>query len=821
MIVLLTVVPGVLPLSADTLPPLSERQPITVGVTADSFPYGFITPDGRWSGYSSELMDAVARTMHLEIKREAASSSDSHRRFKAGEFDILQAYSQTKERQAFADFSVPYLTLQGAVFISKTGSRVKTLTDIAQLRFAVIGAGSVGESFLRDHHLQPQLVPVSSSEEALRAIENGRADAVFMSQLTAASVIEARRLHHVAMFGSPYPGYDIRHCFAVHKGDAELLARLNEGLAILNRTGEYQEIYDRWFGRIASPLFTREQVRTYVACALALGLLASVWGLLRQRALRKRIAGQAAELAGKEALLQALYDNIPMAISVIEAAPDGHRIVAINRQAEPFFGLAPAQAAGQLLHTVNLEPEWAKELRDVLQKWPTDGHHVRVERQLPTRHRLLTFTLVALPSGPAGQARVCVLVEDISERRQLDEEVAQGRKLRAVGELVGGIAHEFNNLLTPVMLKVDEIQLDRSDDVRLRGELSVINQAARRAAELTRRLLTFGRKTESQPEIVALSFAVSNVFDLLRQTVDRRIAWVNGVPPDLPPLFLNVTDLSQILLNLLINARDTLIEKLEQQPDGWEPCIQVEAVVLTPNSGTRLAFGGRAPALGWQRLTVRDNGMGIPAVVRERIFEPFFTTKEVGKGTGLGLATVWHLVTAFGGTIEVESKMNSGTAFHVLLPIIAAPQPTLKAVVAAAPLPARATRILVVEDDEQVASLVCALVKRAGHEVERFSDGAVAWRHLETRWADYGPLIFDVNMPGLTGIELARRVRAAGCSSPLMIMSGRLSSSELDALTDAHVDRVLPKPFAMEDLLSAIRDCLTATPTARQRPVVS
>ncbi|MEO6005512.1 MAG: transporter substrate-binding domain-containing protein [Opitutus sp.] len=793
---------------------LTERQPLSVGVTEDSYPYGFVTADGKWSGYSSDLMDAVARTMHLTIRRVAARSKDSHARFQNGEFDLLQAFSQTPDREQFADFSVPYLTLQGAIFVARRGSPIKTLKDFNARSFAIIGTSSVGERFLRDHDLHPSILRVSSSEEGLHAVESGAAAGIFMSQLTSASLIDQKHFRNIVMFGEPFHGYDIRHCFAVHKGDAELLARLNEGLAILNRTGEAQTIYDRWFGRILSPLFTREQVQSYVAAALALAFLATLWGLLRQRALGRRISRQAAELSAKEALLQALYDNIPMAIGVIEAAPEGHRMVAINRQAEPYFCVPPREVAGQMLDNLKLEPGWARELRNLLGRWPAEGTLLREERNVPERDRILMFTLVPLPHGPQGYRRVCVLVEDVSERRQLDEEIAQGRKLRAVGELVGGIAHEFNNLLTPVMLKVDDIEQSRSSDHALGDELNVIRLAARRAAELTRRLLTFGRKSGTEAENISLHAAVNSVFELLRQTVDRRIVLVNRVPADLPVLCLNATDLNQVLLNLLINARDTVVDKLERQPAGWEPCISVEGSSAAGSTVSRSPFKTFVRPIGWQRLTVRDNGMGIPPAIRDRIFEPFFTTKEVGKGTGLGLATVWHLVTGFGGTVEIDSAPDDGSAFHVLLPVHAGrpsgPMPVLARAVAST----QATRVFLVEDDEQVSSVICALIRHAGHEVEHMADGLNAWRHLETERERYGLFLFDVNMPGITGIELARRIRDAGSATPVIVMSGRLTTVELDAITKARVDRVLSKPFAMDELLSTVRECLS--PSSRK-----
>ena len=776
-------------------------------MTNDSFPYGYTDAVGRPQGFSMELLDAVARAVNLSIRREPAPARVTQERFRQGEFDLLQNYSQTADREIYTDFSVPYLTLQGAIFVQKNGSPIHVLADFNGRNFAIIGVGGVGEGFLRTQGIRPNLVLVSSPEEALNLVETGACAGVFVSRLSALSVIERAKLRNIAMFGQPFADHDIRHCFAVHKGDAQLLARLNEGLAILHGTGEFDRIYHRWFGRFDSPLFTRDQVVAYLVGALALGLVAATWGLLRQRALRRRIAGQAAQLAEKEALLQALYDNIPMAICVLEAAEGGERVLVINRQAEAYFGVAAPLAAGRPLAELARNPEWAGQLVELLRLWPAAGGFVREERYLTVARKHLVFTLVPLAPGGDGHARLCVLAEDVSERRELDEEVAQTRKLRAVGELVGGIAHEFNNLLTPVMLKAGEIQLDWSRDMRLQQEVTVIVDAVQRAAELTRRLLTFGRKGEHRAGAVQLGAVVAGSFALLRQTVDRRIGWENAVPAELPPLWLNATDLNQVLMNLLLNARDTLLDKLARQPGGWQPCIRVEVEALPAAAAESPGVVAR-PLLGWQQLTVRDNGLGITPEVRERIFEPFYTTKVVGKGTGLGLATVWHLVTEAGGRVELESVPGEGTAFHVLLPVWPAPKTGESTAVVVPAAPVGAARVFLAEDEELVASALTAVLRRGGHQVTQSHDGARAWEHLEHRLGDYDLLVLDVNMPGLDGIELAHRVRTSHFVGRIMIVSGRLTRPELQSIDQARVDRVLAKPFTMAEFLEAVRDCL-------------
>jgi len=212
----------------------------------------------------------------------------------------------------------------------------------------------------------------------------------------------------------------------------------------------------------------------------------------------------------------------------------------------------------------------------------------------------------------------------------------------------------------------------------------------------------------------------------------------------------------------------------------------------------------------WLRLTVRDNGMGMTSEVRERIFEPFYTTKEVGKGTGLGLATVWHLTTRLGGKITVESEPGKGSAFHVWLPVTT-PKPV--ATNTKLPFASRATEtsvnILLVEDDELVAKTVIAALRRMGHSVTHHANGNEAWLHLSSH-PDYDLLLLDLDLPGISGIEIARRARGIRYTGHILISSGRLSEAEIHELDTLQVDGKLQKPFTPQALRAAIQTSLSS-----------
>jgi len=787
--------------------PLAQRQPLAVGVFTDAYPYSYLDSDGHLAGFSADVLDAVARAVNLRITRVTGPTEEILARFQRGEFDLLQYHGITPARLAYAEFSTPFLSLQGCVYVRSDGP-IRNLRDLDGQSFGVIGTTGLGARLLRDNNVKARVIPFATQEELVQKIASGSVEGGFLSQLTELSVAHRLHLSNIRMLGGPFEGYDIQQAFAVHTGDAELLARLNEGVSIVQHSGDYDRIYRKNFGQFGSYILSVDELKLAASIALEIGFIVALWGYFRQRRLRKAISLQASTLAEQQALLQALYDNIPMAMTVIETGPAGPRILSMNRQACALYFVDAGEATGRPLDALPVSEAIRHHLSEAIARPVADGHVFTSETSLKIGKRILEVTAIPLTAaeGPAT-ARICVLVEDITKRRQQDAEVSQSRRLRAVGELVGGIAHEFNNLLTPVMLKAGEIQLARPDDEPLQQDIEVIAQAVRRTAELTRRLLTFGRKVEHKAESVRLETLARGCFELLKNTIDRRISWETSIPPGMPPLHLNATDLNQVLLNLLLNARDALLERLAgRNPDGWAPKISVEAEQLPPSAFEMPRGQGAKMLLGWQRLTVRDNGLGMPPDVIERIFEPFFTTKGAGKGTGLGLATAWHLVTDAGGRLNVESTLGAGSAFHVLLPVWPISEEPAEA--PAAPGPVKPARVLLVEDEELVANSVVEILRRGGHQARHFHDGAEAWKHIAENLAAYDLLIIDVNLPGINGIEIVSRLREREFPGRILMLSGRFTSMDMSVLTRLGIDRSLTKPFNVQQLLEAVSESL-------------
>ncbi|PTX98548.1 transporter substrate-binding domain-containing protein [Opitutus sp. ER46] len=804
--------------------PRDLSRPVVVATSEVFFPYQYRDRNGALVGFANDVTDAVARAVGLHLERVPIANTDMGPALQSGRVDVLQFWSETPERREWAEFSVPIARFETVAVVRKGDSRIRQLSDLKGRRVAVGQRGTVGHRFLETE--MPEATPVftETTEQFLRLLAAGGIDAAVMSRLTAIATIDHLGLDNLRVLDDRITGdaYDVRYCFTVRRGDSMLLSRLNEGLAIVHRNGQFDAIYDRWFGRYEGRRFTALQVMSYVAITLALACAAVSWGLLRQRTLSKHVKEQAAQLSAQSSLLAALFDNHPLATLVIEVRGSDLLLISANPEALRLFRLPTDLSLPTELSRVTLPQEVRLLLGDAVHRVRTNGTSSQWEARIAERQRLIEMTVLPIGHSEDGAHRVCLLSNDVTQRRLIDNELAQSRRLRALGELVGGIAHEFNNLLTPIIVTTSQARAMTHLSPELQADFTVIDNAARRAAELTKRLLTFGRKNDERRAMVGLAEAAENCFALLRSTVDRRVEWAIRAPRDLPPLFVNPTDLNQIVFNLVINARDTLLEKLAQPHDSrWSPRLTVTITELGPADYAREVLPPGASTspfpeneetslrhpLGWQRITVEDNGLGIPPEHVERVFEPFFTTKAIGQGTGLGLATVWHLVNELGGEISLESKLGEGTSFFVTLPQW--PKPADK------PAPGhpahrpiglnRGLRILLAEDDPLVTRAAMAVLERAGHLVIHCIDGSEAWNQLTGNGPEFQVLLLDLNMPRLNGIDLIRRVRRSNYAGAIVVMSGRVSDEERQALGELQVDRLVNKPFSAGDLIEALQ----------------
>jgi PAS domain S-box-containing protein len=396
-----------------------------------------------------------------------------------------------------------------------------------------------------------------------------------------------------------------------------------------------------------------------------------------------------------------------------------------------------------------------------------------------------------------ADGRLQGVLRDITERRQLEAQVQQGQRMECVGRLAGGIAHDFNNLLTVILGTVDLALQHAGPGDRLHADLQDVRGAADRAAALTRQLLAFSRKQVLQPKVLSLNTVVSDTLSMLGRLVGEDITVRFVQCGDLQPVKADPGQLEQVLANLVVNARDAM-------PAGGTLTIETANVELDADYAAEHPSVQPGPHV---MLAVSDTGCGMDEETRRQIFEPFFTTKGPGKGTGLGLATVYGIVKQSGGSVWVYSEVGRGTTFKIYLPRAEGPQ-SGPAGVPAAPGARGSETVLVVEDEEALRRLAERSLERAGYTVLTAAGGAEALALLERHEGRVALVVTDVIMPGMSGRELATRVSERYPRVRLVFTSGYTDDAivergELEA--DTHF---LGKPYTAAALTGKVREVL-------------
>ncbi len=387
---------------------------------------------------------------------------------------------------------------------------------------------------------------------------------------------------------------------------------------------------------------------------------------------------------------------------------------------------------------------------------------------------------------------------DITERKQLEEQFHQAQKMEAVGRLAGGVAHDFNNLLTAILGSADLVLESLKADVPEREEIEEIRKAAVRAADLTRQLLAFSRQQVIAPTVLNPNDVVANLDKLLRRLLGEDVELRAVLASDLQTVKADPSQLEQVLLNLAVNARDAM-------PNGGKLTIETQNVELDQEYARGHLSAQPGP---YVMLAVSDTGVGMDAATQARIFEPFFTTKEKGKGTGLGLATVYGIVKQSGGWIWVYSEPGHGTTFKVYLPRVGeAAAPAAPSLTPPASLRGSET-ILVVEDDEMIRNLVQKVMRANGYTVLVAANGGDAERVSGQHEGPIHLLMTDVVLPGLNGREVARRVVAARAGIRVLYLSGYTDDAIVHhGVLESGVE-FLQKPFTPAVLGRKVREVL-------------
>ncbi|MET8153483.1 ATP-binding protein [Actinoplanes sp. NPDC049668] len=472
------------------------------------------------------------------------------------------------------------------------------------------------------------------------------------------------------------------------------------------------------------------------------------------------------------------------------------RITYANNRFAAMLGRPQDELSGAAF--MNLVTEADRQLAERELAGVAEGGTRRLELGLHRSGGEVMCAMVALTAGVDDDGGVLAMVADVTAQKNIEAQLRQAQKLDAVGQLAGGVAHDFNNLLT-VIDGYAALLIARADEASAR-DLTMIREAATRAGTLTRQLLAFSRTQTAEERVVDVVGLVKGLEGMLHRLIREDIEMV--VTAVTAPLHVRVDpgQLEQVLVNLVVNARDAM-------PDGGTLTIGTDRVEVDGEAAAQL---GAQPGEN-VRITVADGGCGMSAEVAARIFEPFFTTKEQGKGTGLGMSTVYGIVTQAGGSIQVNSRPGQGTAVEVYLPMSAAAE--LPAGPPPDPVPQRLVTgtetILFIEDDPAVRTLTERILRTAGYRVLTGVDGHHALRIMEGN-PEISLLVTDVIMPGMNGQQLADRITAMLPGLPVLFTSAHTRGVLTPTTRDDPGVAFLEKPYTATGITRTVRAVLDA-----------
>ena len=512
-----------------------------------------------------------------------------------------------------------------------------------------------------------------------------------------------------------------------------------------------------------------------------------------------RITGVAMDITERRRAEAALAESEALYRTVIEASFDGIEIteaglvVEANRGFAEMFGYSAEEVIGRKILDFVAEESVA----DVRQRVSDgiEGTYELVGKRKDGSKILLEAT--AKTHNVAGRPGRLTALRDVTEKRQLEEQFRQAQKMEAIGRLAGGVAHDFNNLLTVITSCTELLVMDTEEADPRRDNLDEIRKAAQGAAALTRQLLTFSRQQVIEPRLVTMEDVVRSADKILKRLIGEDIELVTRLSDAPATVKIDPGQMEQVILNLAVNARDAM-------PDGGKLTLETSSVELDETYSRN-----HWPALPgcFALLAVSDTGIGMTEETRARIFEPFFTTKEVGKGTGLGLATVYGIIKQGGGFIWVYSERGQGTTFKIYLPLLNEPPDVRKP-----PRPVTSLRgtetVLVTEDAPALRATAHQILTRYGYTVLDAPDGKAALA-LTTR--HNGPihlLLTDVVMPEMSGRELAERFKAKCPEVRVLYMSGYTDHAVVRHGVLEPGIAYLQKPFTPDSLARKVREVL-------------
>jgi PAS domain S-box-containing protein len=794
-------------------PPVCAARPVKVGVH-DNQPLSFVDANGQAKGFLIDILEYIGSKEGWRLEYIPGSLAECLERLKRGEIDLAVGIEYSRERNRVYDFTYEDIFTDWGVAYTQEDSDINQIVNFDNKKIAVVH-DDIHYQNLRNLAKQLKLkcrfVEAYEYDAVLKLIERKKVDAGVVNRLYG---LEFEKDYRVSRSPIIFSHTEV-HFAVPKKKHRDLIRAIDKHLAPLksDKHSIYHQALDKW-----TPTNVKWQLPKWfmgiLAAAGGLLLLFFVTGLILRAQVKAKTAElflvneeMRAEIAERKRVEEALrltqFSVDKAGDAVFWMGPDA-KFIYVNDTACSSLGYSREELLSMRVHDIDPNfPEVA---------WPEHWQEVRrrgafiVESQHRTREgKVFPVEIKVNYLEFEGEEYNCAFARDITERQEAEKEkermqvqLRQAQKMEAVGTLAGGIAHDFNNLLQAVQGYAQLLLLRKDGDDDGQRELQQIVRAAERGADLTQQLLTFSRKVESELQPIDFNREVENVRLLLERTIPKMIEVEFRLAEDLKMVNADSGQVEQILMNLVVNAKDAM-------PDGGKLVVETANVTLDQDYCRihRVANPGN-----YVQLTVTDTGHGIDKMTIEHIFEPFYTTKETGKGTGLGLATVYGIVKSHNGHIVCYSEPDEGTTFKIYLPTIDSTQEARKAEDHLTAPEGGSETILLVDDEEPIRGLGTQILEEFGYTVFTAADGESALRLYSEEQEKIDLVILDLIMPGMGGKLCLVELLKINLEAKVAIASGYSPDGPTKEILKNGAKGFISKPYDLRQMLRVVREVL-------------
>lgn len=791
----------------------AAARTVRVGIYENE-PKIFTDQSGRPAGLFIDLIEKIAAREEWTLEYVPCAWEQCLAALEDGRIDLMPDVAFSLERERVFDFHRTQVVSSWSRIYARPGIRISSLADLNGRRVAVLGASIQQTEFgrnMRGFGFKLRLVLAKSLKEAFQRTADGAADVAIANQLFGEFFYRDYGLTATPIVFNLASLY-----YATAQGrNGDLLTAIDKNL-------------NRWVAQPQSPYYTtllrwtkerpvssdRIPEFVYWLIGSTVGLLAAAFGvafLLRRQVrsrtkhLERALETQRESEQRFRQLAEQWQTTFDATSDVIWVLDTEQRILRSNKAAERAFGCTAAEMIGKHNYEIALkasEPPPRSPFRRMLESLRRESLEMQIDERW--------FNVVVDPILDADKNLLGAvnILQDITEskraeeqRERLEAELFQAQRIEAVGRLAGGVAHDFNNMLS-IILGYGEMLLAKLEEQDpSRDDVKTMVEAGKRSAALTRQLLAFSRQQTLQPKMIDLKVILKDIEMMLRSLIGEEIELELIAPENLAPVIADPGQMEQVIMNLAINARDAMSKRGK---------LTIEALNVELDELFAMSHPGAVPGK-FVMLAVTDTGCGMEKEVLDKIFEPFFTTKEKGKGTGLGLSTVYGIVKQSNGCIYAYSEPGEGSTFEVYLPQMEQRSDETGVLNRNEDQSGRGEHILLVEDEAALRALLEEMLVKLGYRVTVAANGNEAVLLVEERGLEPDLLLTDVVMPGMDGSVLVERLRERDPALNVLYMSGYMADAvSHDGILDPST-HFIEKPISLSDLSKSIREAMRGT----------